>query len=95
MKLKPGDSLVMDNLSVHRTKSVQHALEKIGVRILFLTPYNPDFNPIEKAFAKLKALLRATEKRTVPDLIKEITKIFNSISSEECQAYFRCCINFK
>ena len=92
-KLKPGDVLVMDNLSVHKTKRVRDALEKIGVRILFLPPYSPDFNPIEKAFAKLKALLRAAEKRTVPDLIDEITKIFDSISSEECKAYFRCCIN--
>ncbi len=92
-KLKPGDVLVMDNLSVHKTKRVREAIEKIGVRILFLPPYSPDFNPIEKAFAKLKALLRAAEKRTVPDLIEEITNIFDSISSEECKAYFRCCIN--
>ena len=93
MKLKPGDTLVMDNLSVHKTKSVQQALEKIGVRILFLPPYSPDFNPIEKAFSKLKARLRAAEKRTVSDLKEEITKIFDSISSEECEAYFRCCKN--
>ena len=92
-KLKPGDILVMDNLSVHKTKSVREALEEIGVKILFLPPYSPDFNPIEKAFAKLKARLRAAEKRTVPDLKEEITNIFDSISSEECKAYFQCCIN--
>ena len=87
-KLKPGDVLLTDNLSAHKTKRFREALEKIGVRILFLPPYSPDFNPIEKAFAKLKALLRAAEKRTVQDSIDEITKIFDSISSEECKAYF-------
>ena len=92
-KLMPGDTIVMDNLSVHKTKRVKEAIEKIGARILFLPPYSPDFNPIEKAFAKLKALSRRAEKRTVRSLIREVKKIIDSIPSEQCAAFVRCCIN--
>ncbi len=56
-KLKPGDELVMYYLSAHKTIRVREALEIIGVRVLFLPPYSPDFSPIKKAFVKLKALL--------------------------------------
>lgn len=92
-KLRPGDTIVMDNLSVHKTKRVKEAIEQTGARILFLPPYSPDFNPIEKAFAKLKALLRRAEKRTVRSLKREVKKIIDSIPAEECAAFFRCCIN--
>ena len=92
-KLRPGDTIVMDNLSVHKTKRVKEAIEITGARILFLPPYSPDFNPIEKAFAKLKALLRRAEKRTVRSLKREVKKILDSLPSEECAAFFRCCIN--
>lgn len=92
-KLKKGDILLMDNLSVHKTKAVQAAIEKTGAKVLFLPPYSPDFNPIEKVFSKLKALLRRAEKRTVRSLKREVKKILDSITPEECAAYFRYSIN--
>jgi transposase len=57
-ELEPGDIVVMDNLSSHKALAVRQAIEAAGARLLYLPPYSPDFNPIENAFAKLKALLR-------------------------------------
>ena len=56
-ELRPGDIVVMDNLPAHKISGVREAIEKVGARLLFLPPYSPDFNPIEMAFSKLKALL--------------------------------------
>ena len=57
-ELRPGDIVVMDNLPSHKISGVREAIERAGARLLFLPPYSPDFNPIEMAFSKLKALLR-------------------------------------
>ena len=57
--LAPGDVVIMDNLPAHKSAGVRDAIEAAGARLLYLPPYSPDFNPIENAFAKLKALLRA------------------------------------
>lgn len=64
-ELKPGDIVVMDNLSSHKRPSIQALIEAAGAELRFLPPYSPDFNPIEKAFSKLKALLRKAAERTV------------------------------
>lgn len=66
--LQPGDIVVMDNLPAHKVAGVQDAIEAAGARLLCLPSYSPGFNPIEQAFAKLKALLRSAAARTVPDL---------------------------
>jgi transposase len=68
LELYPGDVVVMDNLPAHKISGVGEAIEKVGARLLFLPPYSPDFNPIEMAFSKLKALLRTAAARTVDDL---------------------------
>ncbi|RDD92033.1 IS630 family transposase, partial [Paracoccus pantotrophus] len=64
-ELRPGDVVVMDNLPAHKISGVRDAIEKVGARLLFRPPYSPDFNPIEMAFSKLKALLRKVAARTV------------------------------
>ena len=64
-ELSPGNVVIMDNLSSHKAPAVRVAIEAAGARLLFLPPYSPDFNPIEKAFAKLKAVSRAKAERTV------------------------------
>ena len=64
-ELKPGDVVVMDNLSSHKGPAVRCAIEAAGANLLYLPPYSPDFNPIENAFAKLKALLRKAAVRTI------------------------------
>ena len=58
--LRPGDIVVLDNLAVHKQPEVRTAIEAVGAQLRFLPPYSPDFNPIELAFAKLKAVLRAS-----------------------------------
>ncbi|OAE48272.1 transposase [Agrobacterium tumefaciens] len=63
--LAPGDIVIMDNLPPHKARGVRHAIEDAGCRLLYLPPNSPDFNPIEKAFAKLKVVLRAKEERTI------------------------------
>jgi len=66
--LSPGDVVIMDNLPAHRVAGVREAIEAKGARLMFLPPYSPDFNPIEKAFAKLKALLRRAAAGTIDEL---------------------------
>jgi transposase len=61
--LKPGDCVVWDNLSVHKTRAVQALFEKAEVELLFLPPYSPDLNPIEMCWSKLKTFLRAAAAR--------------------------------
>jgi transposase len=70
--LRAGDIVVMDNLSSHKGAKVQQLIEGAGARLLYLPPYSPDFNPIEQAFDKLKALLRQAEERTIAALWKTI-----------------------
>jgi transposase len=63
--LRPGDIVVMDNLPTHKAPGMRKAISQLGATLLYLPPYSPDFNPIENAFAKLKALLRARVKRSI------------------------------
>ena len=67
-ELRRGDIVIMDNLSSHKRASVRERIEAAGATLLFLPPYSPDFNPIEKAFARLKAMLRKAGERTVTGL---------------------------
>ena len=62
--LNAGDIVIMDNLPAHKVNSTRAAIERVGAKLLFLPPYSPDFNPIEQAFAKIKALLRKAAART-------------------------------
>jgi transposase len=86
--LAPGDLVVIDNLSSHKSHPVREAIEAAGARLLFLPRYSPDFNPIEKAFSKLKALLRKAAERTVSGLREAILRILASIIPNECANFF-------
>ena len=86
--LKPGDIVIMDNLGSHRGNAIRAAIRRQGARLIFLPPYSPDLNPIEMAFSKLKAHLRATAARTIDDLWKAIGNICMLFSPEECSNYF-------
>ncbi len=86
--LTPGDIVIMDNLSVHKSTAVRQAIEAAGAELRFLPPYSPDFNPIEMAFSKLKAFLKKTAARTVDDLWKAIAKGIDTFTLVECQNYF-------
>ena len=85
--LKPGDTVILDNLPAHKVSGVRDAIERVGARLLYLPPYSPDFNPIEQLFAKLKALLRSAAARTVPDLWVTIREAFTHFKAAECRNY--------
>jgi len=87
-ELEPGDIVIMDNLSAHKGCQVRDAIEAAGARLLYLPPYSPDFNPIENAFAKLKALLRKAGERSVEGLWHLIGKLIDAFSPQECVNYF-------
>ena len=86
-KLQPGDIVVMDNLPAHKVQGVRQAIEAKGAELRYLPPYSPDLNPIENAFAKLKALLRKAAERTVEGLWTTIGKLLDCFSPAECQNY--------
>ena len=86
--LKPGDVVIMDNLAAHKSMPVKDAIEAVGARLLFLPPYSPDLNPIENAFAKLKALLRKAAARSIEQLWDAIARIIQTYSPRECANYF-------
>ena len=84
----PGDVVVMDNLSSHKGQAVRQAIEAAGAKLLYLPPYSPDFNPIENAFAKLKALLRKAAERTIDGLWAAIGRRLDAFTPQECANYF-------
>ena len=86
--LAPGDVVVMDNLPSHKGPAIRDAIAKAGARLLFLPPYSPDFNPIEMAFSKLKALLRKAAERTVEGLWSAIGRLIDAVRPAECANYF-------
>ena len=87
--LKTGDVVVMDNLSAHKAPAVQQWIEKAGAELLYLPPYSPDLNPIEKAWAKIKQQLREAKARTKDALDQAITNALPHITPANAQAWFR------
>jgi transposase len=88
-ELRPGDIVVMDNLSSHKRAAVKEKIEAVGATLRFLPPYSPDFNPIEKAFSRLKAMLRKAGERTVRGLWDLIGRLVDIFQPDECANYFR------
>jgi transposase len=89
--LRPGDIVIMDNLSSHKRLSVKLLIETAGATLAFLPPYSPDFNPIEKAFSKLKINLRRIGERTVTGLWDVIGSLVTMFNPHECRNYFASC----
>ena len=92
--LAPGDVVVMDNLSSHKVQGVSERIQARGAELLYLPPYSPDLNPIEKAWSKLKEMLRAAKAQTSHDLYQAIRNALPQISSENATAWFRTCQNW-
>lgn len=86
--LRPGDIVILDNLPAHKVTAARAAIEAVGATLLFLPPYSPDFNPIEQAFAKIKAILRKAAARTVEALETAITAALEAFTPDECANYF-------
>lgn len=89
--LRPGDIVVLDNLSSHKGQQTRQMIEAAGASVLFLPPYSPEFNPIENAFAKLKALLRKAGERTADGLWDAIGRLLQTITPTEAANYFSAC----
>jgi transposase len=86
--LRPGDIVVMDNLSSHKACVIRKAIRAAGAKLFYLPPYSPDLNPIEQVFAKLKTLLRKLNARTVEAVIEAIGQVLDEFTAEECAHYF-------
>ncbi|WP_394542937.1 IS630 family transposase [Azorhizophilus paspali] len=87
-ELTPGAIVVMDNLPAHKVAGVRQAIEGAGATLRYLPPYSPDLNPIERAFSKLKALLRKAAARTVPQLWQSIGEAIGQFSAQDCRHSF-------
>lgn len=86
--LRPGDVVIMDNLPPHKSATARALIEATGARLMLLPPYSPDFNPIENAFSKLKALLRKAAARTKEALWQTIGQLLDTFTLDECANYF-------
>ena len=87
--LEPGDVVILDNLSSHKSPNADQTLREIGAWFLFLPPYSPDLNPIEMAFSKLKALIRKANARSYDELWKAVGRVCQLFSDEECFNFFK------
>lgn len=85
--LRPGDVVVLDNLAVHKQPAIRAAIEAAGASLRFLPPYSPDFNPIEQAFAKLKAFLRAARPRSFDQVVELVAIALELFSPSECRNF--------
>jgi transposase len=88
--LRPGDIVVMDNLRTHHIQAVAELLRTAGAEVLYLPPYSPDLNPIEKMWSKVKAILRKLRVRTFDSLETAIRQATACVSASDCSAWFRC-----
>jgi transposase len=86
--LQPGDVVVMDNLSPHKTQGVQDAIEAAGATLRYLPPYSPDFNPIESMWSKVKQHLRSAAARTHPRLVHAIGDALRCVTPSDCRGFF-------
>ena len=89
--LRPGQIVVMDNLTAHKGNRVKKLIEQRGCELLYLPPYSPDFNPIEEAFSKVKGILRRAEARTREALVEALGVAISAVSVQDAQGFFEHC----
>ena len=90
-RFSPDSIVVMDNMRSHHTQAIKDLLEQAGVQYLYLPPYSPDLNPIEKMWSKLKAFLKKAKVRLLEKLPDAVRAVFKTISSHGCSGWFRFC----
>ena len=86
--LEPGDTVIMNNLSSHKSNHASDAIESTGAKLMYLPPYSPDLNPIEKMWSKVKAYLRQAEARTVRTLTSAVGRALGEITPQDCHGFF-------
>jgi transposase len=89
--LRPGQVVILDNLSAHKSADARTAVEAVGCRLLFLPPYSPDFNPIELAFAKVKERLRAAAERTPAGLVAATAAAIDAVTAADAHGFYAHC----
>ena len=89
--LRPGDIVIMDNLSAHKSEPTLALIEQTGARVMFLPPYSPDLNPIEMMWSKVKQYLRSAEARTQQDLLRAIGLALNTVTAKDATNWFASC----
>jgi len=89
--LRPGDLVVLDNLSAHKDREAMQLIESVGAAIQFLPPYSPDLNPIEKMWSKIKEFLRAAKARTLDTLLDAIAAALKTITVQDTEGWFASC----
>ncbi len=87
--LRPGQTVVLDNVTVHKSATARRIIEDAGCRLRFLPTYSPDFNPIEQAFAKLKHLLRKAEARTLETILEATHLAYPAITAADAHGFYR------
>ena len=87
--LRPGQTVVLDNLSVHKSAKARQLIETAGCHLVFLPTYSPDFNPIEQAFAKLKQRLRRIEARTVDAILTATQQHYGAITTADARSFYQ------
>jgi transposase len=90
-QLRPGDVVVMDNLSPHKASGVREVIESAGAELRYLPPYSPDFNPIENMWSKVKGKLRSLAARSIESLHDAIGTALATITPDDCIGFFRHC----
>ena len=89
--LTPGDVVIMDNLGAHKVKGVREAIEAVGAKLIYLPPYSPDLNPIEKCWSKIKTYLRTVKARSKKALEQALKEILQLITKEDAIGWFQSC----
>ena len=89
--LHEGDTVIMDNMRSHHVKKVEEVLQKAKIKLLYLPPYSPDFNPIEKMWSKIKAILRKMKVRDSTLLPDAVKKAIGYVHLSDCEGWFRSC----
>lgn len=89
--LRPGQTVIMDNLQSHKVGGIRRAIETAGARLLYLPPYSPDFSPIEPMWSKIKQKLRSVAARTIETLGQAVQEALTMITASDCQGFFRHC----
>ena len=88
---REGACVVMDNFSSHKVAGIQEAIEAAGAHLVYLSPYSPDFSPIENCWSKMKEFLRSIAARTYEDLDKAITEAFETVNFRDILGWFKHC----
>ena len=87
--LHKEDIVIMDNMRTHHISAVREILEQSGIKLLYLPPYSPDLNPIEKLWSKIKSILRKLQARTPETLMDAVAQAFSCVTPSDCVGWFR------